>query len=317
VMNKAEAYTREYKSSGITKLGIWIDNNKILYEPTIKNCTLNVTVNARQFCKDGVLDADKVLITLDEIFVRIDLKEIIWKLQNISFVYKLKSRYAKEYIGLLNCGKSLNGTGMKKAVDNKKKPQKLTYSNKGISLSFAYIENEECLDISLWLLKQRVDSIAEKYGIKQREFKVYADFLKEVEWYLWSDYIGRIAGEENYYSYKQAETIIDSSGRSKVEKENMKNVLKGVSVYKGVEHYLSHVTDEDCRYEFMESIHTQDAAKKYIGLLKKEGINPVGISRRYAQDNNIHMIPNLISVLKDEDVTRYRMVKRKTAKKVK
>ena len=171
------------------------------------------------------------------------------------------------------------------------------------------------MDISLWLLKQKVDTIAERYGIKQREFKAYAGFFKEVEWYLWSDYIGRIAGEENYYSYKQAEKMIDSSGRSKVEKENMKNVLKGVSVYKGLEHYLSHVTDEDCRYEFMESIHTQKNAERYITFLRKEGINPVGISRRYAQENNIHMIPNLISVLKNEDVTRYRTIRRKTAKK--
>lgn len=312
VRNKAEAYTKEFKAQGITKLGIWIDHDSILYEPTVKNCTLNVTVNARQFCQDGMLDANKVLTTLDEVFTSIELRDIIWKLQNISFAYTLYGPYAKEYVGLLNCGKSMSSLGIKKEVDNKRSPKMLTYSSKGMTLKFAYNEDEDCLAISLWLLKQKVASLADRYGIKQREFKAYAGFLKETEWYLWSDYIKRIAGEENYYSYKQAETIIDSSGRSKIEKENMKNVLKGVAVYKGVEHYLSHVSDADAVYEFMVSIHTEDTAKKYVSLLKKEGVNPVGISRRYSQENDIHVIPNLISVLKNEDVTRYRRIKHKT-----
>ena len=311
VRSKSEAYTNEYKQQGITKIGIWIDHDKILYEPMIKNCTLNVTVNARQFCKNGALDAKKVLDTLDNVLVRVSLKDVVWHLQNVSFAYTVHGSYAKEYVGLLNYGYSLSGLQIKKEVDNKKNPTQLTYSSNGMVLKFKYKSEEDCLDISLWLLKQKVATLAKGYGIESREFKAYTTKLSEIEWYLWSDYIKRIAGEESYYSYKQAENIIDASERSKTEKKNMKNVLKGVAVYKGVEHYMNHVTDAEATYDFMASIHTEDTAKKYISLLRKEGINPVGISRRYAQENNIHCIPNLITVLKDEDVTRYRRLRRK------
>lgn len=311
VRNKSEAYTNEYKQQGITKLGIWIDHDKILYEPMIKNCTLNITVNAWQFCMSGVLYANKVLDKVNNILARINLQNIVWRLQNVSFSYTVRGNYAKEYIGLLNCGNSLGGLHIKKEVDNKKHPTQLTYFSKGMCLKFTYKEAEDCLDISLWLLKQKVATLAKNYGIDNREFKTYVNSLKEIEWYLWSDYIKRIAGIEHYYSYKQAESMIDASERSKTEKKNMKNVLKGVAAYKGVEHYMDHVADEVAVYDFMESIHTEDTARKYIALLKKEGINPVGISRRYAQENNIHCIPNLITVLEEEDVTRYRRLRRK------
>lgn len=311
VRNKSEAYTNEYKQQGITKLGIWIDHDKILYEPMIKNCTLNVTVNARQFCKSGALDAKKVLDVVNDILVRVALQDVVWHLQNVSFSYTVRGNYAKEYVGLLNCGNSLSGLHIKKEVDNKKHPTQLVYSSNGMVLKFKYIPDEDCLDISLWLLKQKVATLAKRYNIESREFKSYATRLNEIEWYLWSDYIKRIAGEENYYSYKQAEDMIDASERSKTEKKNMKNVLKSIAVYKGLEHYMEHVADKETAYDFMESIRTEDTARKYISILRKEGINPVGISRRYAQDNNIHCIPSLITILKDEDVTRYRKIRRK------
>ena len=312
VYNKAEAYTKEYKSKGITKLGIWIDLDSILEEPNVKNCTLNVTVNARQFCKSGSLDAEKVLNTLAEILVNIETQDVIWRVQNISFAYTLQGSYAKEYIGLLNGGKSMSGIGIRKEVDNSKSPRRLEYISKGMRLKFSYDKNTDSLAISLWLLKQKVGTLAERYGIKKREFISYAKCMKELEWYLWCDYLKRISGMEAYYSFKHAESIIDATDGSKAEKENMKNVLKGVAAYKGVENYMSHVTDANPPYEFMKSIHTVDTARKYISLLAKAGINPVVLSRRYAQENNIHYIPNLITVLEGQDITRYRIVRVKS-----
>ena len=85
-----------------------------------------------------------------------------------------------------------------------------------------------------------------------------------------------------------------------------------MAVYKGIEHYLSHVTDAKATYKFMEGIHTRDSAKKYMEMLRQKGINPVSISRRDSKEKDIHFIPNLINVLECEDVTRYRRIKHKT-----
>ncbi len=72
---------------------------------------------------------------------------------------------------------------------------------------------------------------------------------------------------------------------------------------------MIYVIDANPPYEFMKSIHTVDTAKKYISLLAKAGINLVVLSRRYAQENNIHYVPNLITVLENQDITRYRTIR--------
>lgn len=311
VISKEEAFTKAYASRGITKLGIWIDLGKILSEPRIKNCTLNVTVSASPFCQSGILDVDKLLTTLNSILSVVGMNDVIWKLQNISFTYTIYGPYARGYVKLLNAGYSLETIGAKKEVDNKKQPKELKVSMRKAVLKFCYDGEEDCLQISLWLLKKKLEDMSEKYGVPQRRINEFSNVLSQMEWYLWFDYLKRIAGEGHYYSFKQVETIIDSTKSSRIEKENMKNVLKGIALYKGIEPYLSHVTDAEPRYECMQTIRTKDTAKKYIAMLSKAGINPVGISRCYAAEYDVHYVPNLITLLKEEDITRFRKLQKR------
>ena len=52
-----------------------------------------------------------------------------------------------------------------------------------------------------------------------------------------------------------------------VEKENMRSVLKGVAVYKGIEDYLSHIGDADKKYVF--NIGGQDLKKVMYNMFWK------------------------------------------------
>ena len=50
-----EAYTRSFKDFGITKLGIWVNLEKIFIEPNnVRNCALKATINCSSFFKNGV-----------------------------------------------------------------------------------------------------------------------------------------------------------------------------------------------------------------------------------------------------------------------
>ena len=65
----------------------------------------------------------------------------------------------------------------------------------------------------------------------------------------------------------------------------MLDILKGVSIYKGVEKYISHLGEEDNEYEFMQNVKTISTANKYLRMLSGElGINPVTIGRRTASN---------------------------------
>lgn len=79
-------------------------------------------------------------------------------------------------------------------------------------------------------------------------------------------------------------------------KRCMLSIIKGVSVYKGVEQYLSHVEDKTPKYDFMKQIKTVSTAKRYLLELDKLGINPVSISVRDAK-NGVNIVPNLCRLI--------------------
>lgn len=298
VISREEAGTKKYTSSGISSLKIWLNLDKILEEPEICNCTLSAKVDGKRFYQNGKYDVEKTLATLSSILNDEGLSEIRWRLQNIAFKMEIASAYATKYVELMNNGYSLKSIGTVKTADDKKKPTKLQYKSDSIFLQIEADKLDNIVDMQLRLAKRKINDMVRgsKYPIEDREFSNYDGVLEELEKKLWICYLGRIAGTADYYSFKEAEKIVEASDKKPVEKENMYSVLKGVAVYKGIEDYLSHIGDVDKKYDFMKCIRTQKTAKSYIKMLQDDlRINPVNISRRDAKELGISRLENLLS----------------------
>lgn len=297
VISREEAGTKKYTSSGISSLKIWLNLDKILEEPEICNCTLSAKVDGKRFYQNGKYDVEKTLATLSRILNDEGLSEIRWRLQNIAFKMEIASAHATKYVELLNNGYSLKGIGAVKTADDKKKPTKLQYKSDSIFLQIEADKLDNTVSMQLRLAKRKINDMVRgnKYPVEDRDFSNYDGVFEELEKKLWICYLGRIAGTEDYYSFKEAEKIIESSDKKPVEKENMQSVLKGVAVYKGIEDYLSHIGDTDKKYDFMKCIRTQKTAKTYIKMLQDDlRINPVNISRRDAKELGIGKLKNLL-----------------------
>lgn len=298
VISREEAGTKKYTSSGISSLKIWLNLDKILEEPEICNCTLSAKVDGKRFYQNGKYDVEKTLATLSRILNDEGLSEIRWRLQNIAFKMEIASAYATKYVELMNNGYSLKGIGAVKTADDKKKPTKLQYKSDSIFLQIEADKLDNTVSMQLRLAKRKINDMVRgnKYPVEDRDFSNYDSVLEELEKKLWICYLGRIAGTADYYSFKEAEKIIESSEKKPVEKENMYSVLKGIAVYKGIEDYLGHTQDADKKYDFMKCIRTQKTAKTYIKMLQDDlGINPVNISRRDAKELGIGKLENLLS----------------------
>lgn len=298
VISREEAGTKKYTSSGISSLKIWLNLDKILEEPEICNCTLSAKVDGKRFYQNGKYDVEKTLATLSRILNDEGLSEISWRLQNIAFKMEIASAYATKYVELVNNGYSLKSIGAVKTADDKKKPTKLQYKSDSIFLQIEANKLDNTVGMQLRLTKRKINDMVRgnKYPVEDRDFSNYDGVLEELEKKLWICYLGRIAGAADYYSFKEAEKIIESSDKKPVEKENMRSVLKGIAVYKGIEDYLSHIGDADKKYDFMKCIRTQKTAKTYIKMLQDDlRINPVNISRRDAKELSIGKLKNLLS----------------------
>lgn len=97
--------------------------------------------------------------------------------------------------------------------------------------------------------------------------------------------------ECKFYSYKEAEKIIDST-EMLTEKRNlthkrkqlMKDVLKSVASYKSISTYLDHVEDAEITYPCMESVRTRKKALALLKDLQRIGICPLNLSVRSKMD---------------------------------
>lgn len=134
------------------------------------------------------------------------------------------------------------------------------------------------LQIKIKIKKKKMLQLCKDYGITDRDFTIFMNKVNSIDGELFSSYLGRIAGQGNYYRYDEAEGIIMASEHTRAEKSKMCDALKGVASYKGISNYLSHVEDAEIRYECMRSMRKREYAQVALRNLQKLGINPLNIS---------------------------------------
>ena len=305
------ASTKVYKDDGISKLGVWSASKIHLDETEVANCTLNVTIRAQKFMKDGFLDVDAVIHVVNAITSRDSVDDRDWKLQNAMFEFYLSQPYAMEYMELLNyCTYDEKG-GLKKSVDKKISPSEIRFVGKGVKLHIDLIPDSAEVKCALWMGKNRLTDLPEKIGVKNRVFEQYRDRLPVIEMYLWQHYFKKVFGAGDFYSYNKAVGQVEASDFGKNDVNNMLSVLRAVAYYKGIGAYLNHIVTGDIVAKIGGKIKSKTTAERYITMLQRKElrISPVTIGKgTIAQGANRitdETIPGLLSVVEQTDVTRY------------
>lgn len=283
--DSSQAFTRKFQKQGISKLSVWIDRDRILEEPDIENCTLNATIRTNRFIKDDTIDVEKIIATLDEITYGIDIQDKDWKLQNVAFKFWFACESTKDYMEMLNQGSFQSKNGLKKETDKKINPTELRFSGSSIRLKIVPSDDEQEIEVSMMVYKAKLAKLPEQFAVEGRLLKGFEGKFADLEMYLWGYYLETVFGMGNYYTYKAAEDRIEQSSYSRTEKNNMLDILKGISIYKGIEKYMAHLGEEDNEYDFMHNVKTFGTASKYLRILRnKLDINPVTIGRRTASN---------------------------------
>ncbi len=300
-----QAYTKDFRRSGVSKLGVWIDKDKILQEPDMENCVLNATITVNRFISNGLVDVYRIIDTLEGITRGLAIKNKEWKLQNAAFKFNYLCKSSRDYMELLNQSSLHNKNRIIKETDKKIYPSRLTYSNAGVSLVVKQAKDEKMIDVSMNVHKVKLTKLPEQFGIERRLLKDFNNIFKALEMYLWRYYLEAIFGRGDYYTVKEAEERVEQSSYSRGEKKNMINVLKGIAIYKGIETYLAHIGEGNNKYGFMQSIKSIDTANRYMRMLRNElGINPVTIGRKtVANFGSIdEMMEGLITAVEKSDI---------------
>ena len=310
-VERNSASTKVYKDDGVSKLGVWSDSSKGLNEGEVSNCTLNATIRAQKFMKDGFLDVDAVIHMINAITSRDGVIDREWKLQNAMFEFYLSEPYATEYMELLNyCTHDEKG-GLKKSVDKKISPSKILFVGKGVKLNIDRVPDSVEVKCALWLGKNRLTDLPEAIGVKNRVFEQYRDKLSAIEQYLWQHYLKKVFGTGNFYSYRKAVELVEASDFGKTDINNMLSVLRGVAYYKGVDKYINHIVIGDISEKIGGKIKAKSTADRYISMLQRQElrVNPVTIGKgTLAKESNMiveETIPGLLSVVEQTDVTRF------------
>lgn len=270
--------TNTFRGKGFMTIGVWINPDDINPNGYNRISTLNVVVNPTAFMNNGIFDISLMLVKLDEIMDKVNLAKYDWRIQNIKFKKNIVSEDADLYMDLLNKGHTLSSINMEKKMDNWRKPRTIIYESKSAKIYISSKDNILYMTIDLY--KRKLKELSKWLEVEKRNVKSYDAKMEEIEQYIWQFYISAIAGIGDYYSFKEAEEIIERMPCKRKEKEIYYTILKGVQTFKGVEPFLLHIEDDNPKYEYMNALRKLSTAKNYILKLEEKGINPVCISRR-------------------------------------
>lgn len=162
------------------------------------------------------------------------------------------------------------------------------------------------LHIKFNLKRNKIARICKQLQIT-RDPDIFLEKAQEIDSVVFHDYMKYITGEGRhyrfdiggkpflyakekegkFYSYKEAEKIIDSTEMltekrklTRKRKQLMKDALKGVASYKSISTYLDHVEDAEIKYPCMESVRTRKKALSLLKDLQRIGICPLNLSVR-------------------------------------
>ncbi|MBQ3546651.1 MAG: hypothetical protein IJA34_16955 [Lachnospiraceae bacterium] len=300
-----EAYTRSFKDFGITKLGIWVNLEKIFIEPNnVRNCALKATINCSSFFKNGVFDIGEVSkrLAILKLGLPKESKALSWNIQTICFTKQVNCSNPLIYKKLLLNNFCQNNKSFKNIIETHDEQQTLTYINqKGAKLlDLTFDENHNCITLNLTIQKKKLENIkkSNNYPFTSRSLCDNTCNLDELEKTLWYSYLNSAGGSADYYSYNASEQIIEKLNVSHKSKQQMYSVLKGIALYKTVANYLDHVDKQTVIYKDINTIKTKSCALKYIHMLSNEAhINPINLSRRTASKIKTDTLKNLITLM--------------------
>lgn len=112
---ETEMYTVELKDKGIVQVNVWVNLKKLFLEPLSNyNCTINVTVDAKRFERDGEYDFSMVTGKVEEYLPEDWGRRLEWKLQSASFRYVFQGYHIKDYYQFLKSGYDLKNMQLKR-----------------------------------------------------------------------------------------------------------------------------------------------------------------------------------------------------------
>ena len=296
------AGSKRHAKAGIKEIRLNVDVKRLLKYPTMPVCQLNVDIDVSKFTHDNdVTDLKEIKSNLDSIIKPSGIKDISWNVIHCKFKKVIQTEYVDQYMDLIKKIHKPQGRGnslVLKEGETFRSASKVVFSNGTRELSID--KNSDVIILYLSLSNRKINESAKKkkYGIVSKALnQMDAKTFENAELQLWNEYLSKIFGEGDYYSQIEAEKILKEKCKSISTRHKLIAVLKGVSVYKGIDDFLAHVKDKERKYDFMEEIQSKSSANKYLRDLNKVyGINPVVISRRDAAALNISSLPSLVSL---------------------
>ena len=263
-------------------------------------CQINADIDVSYFKhEDALLEFDSIKKKLTSIVEPSGVKDIGWNVIYCKFKKIMQTDYADQYMDLIKRIRKPKGRGdnlVLKKEETFRSASKLIFSNGSRELSIDKIENVIILYLSITNRKINASAKRKNYGLTSKVLdQMDAKSFESTELQLWNEYLSKIFGEGDYYSQIEAEKVLKEKCKNISTRHKLVAVLKGVSVYKGIDDFLAHVKDEERKYDFMEEIQSLSTANKYLRDLNKVyGVNPVVISRRDAAALNISSLPSLV-----------------------
>lgn len=317
--------SKDFINLGIIEINVWFNAVKMVSEPfSTTNCLLNVVLDAQQItCMDDIIaELYALLPDYPENFLGMFVKDLNFKVKGATFVYNFEGTMIKDYYYLLKGGYDLSQMHLKKeSKESHAKPysiytteysgihdstdsQKLSRYQEALHITMElymagknakgdcpirYIskyKRADCLHLKFNLKRNKIARICHQLQI-DRNPDIFLEKADVIDSIVFHEYMKHITGEGNYYSFKEAEKIIDSTEKLTEErplthkrKILMKDVLKGVASYKSVSSYLNHVEDAKTTYPCMDSVRKRNKALSLLKDLQRIGICPLNLSIR-------------------------------------
>lgn len=134
-----EMYTAELADKGIVQVNVWVNLKKIFLEPSSNyNCTINMTVDAKRFERDGQYDFSMVLLKINEYLPEGWERKLDWKLQSASFVYAFQGYHIRDYFQFLKSGYDLKNIRLQREFHKRESD-----SDESCQISYTAIHQKE------------------------------------------------------------------------------------------------------------------------------------------------------------------------------
>ena len=226
----------------------------------------------------GDINIDKLIDDLATLTDAVHFNGRPWILEQITFSQLIPTDCASTYVNLLNTGYSMQTISMVKTVNDTRPPTTLSYTSDRADLTIDAIGNN-MLRLHLIVKKSKLKDVYDSRNIDHLRNS------KDLERAMWNHYITELTGTGDYYTYDKADDIMRAAGVTRKMRDRYGALLRCVTHYKGVEHFLEHLGGGDVNLPDAEQFKSAKTAQAAIRDLAALGINPVTLSRRMKLDH--------------------------------